>query len=450
MAPKRATAKEVGRTRAALLANCSARSTKPCEPAKPTTPKTVTPKVATPSPKKATPKVATPKTPGPKTSTPSPKKQVSARFVEYTATPNTPTAENKSVRSSNGKSARKSPLSKTNRVSLAKTPAAASARKSVSGLKASMLKSVNRLSMPKKPVEAKAGKRASIATPRSVAKVSKPRDSLRASLAGTPGSVMKAKKTPLVRKTAEKKKVVATAAAAKEGATGIPRFVSRRVPNFAKMHAQQFEQMDSLDVYLSKKKDRNEAIREKFVEAREGARLHQEAMNKIRKMTPVDALAKKTVRRSPRNAENVAPSTATSTSTSTSTKSFVPSNLTVNEKNFKFGVVPSASSSGKPFTFTAPPTKTAASKVLANVSTNTPGGSAKKAFDLKASLAKPLGYKPHKGKLRTWEDEKREKRKAMAAKTSGSSATAGTRKKIKGVRMNKRAELLLKRREMQN
>ena len=36
----------------------------------------------------------------------------------------------------------------------------------------------------------------------------------------------------------------------------------------------------------------------------------------------------------------------------------------------------------------------------------TPGSARKQGFDLKASLAKPLGYKPKTGKLPNWGDKK--------------------------------------------
>ena len=60
-----------------------------------------------------------------------------------------------------------------------------------------------------------------------------------------------------------------------------------------------------------------------------------------------------------------------------------------------------------------------------------------------------MGYKPHTGKLKDWNELQREKRMAMAAggRAKPSGAVADRRQVIKGVRMNKRAELLLKKRQ---
>merc|ERR1712060_994126 len=74
-------------------------------------------------------------------------------------------------------------------------------------------------------------------------------------------------------------------------------------------------------------------------------------------------------------------------------------------------------------------------------------GTPSKKFDLAASLAKPLTYKPHTGKLKAWETKKKD-----VSSKAGSNTQEETKQRqmqvIKGVRMNKRAELLMMRRKM--
>jgi len=93
--------------------------------------------------------------------------------------------------------------------------------------------------------------------------------------------------------------------------------------------------------------------------------------------------------------------------------------------------------------------RTPASVALNNITNRsvnlaTPGSARKQAFNLKESLAKPLGYKPHAGKLPTWGDKKASDMRSVATKD----VIERTRNIIKGVRMNKRAALMMQNRNI--
>ena len=182
--------------------------------------------------------------------------------------------------------------------------------------------------------------------------------------------------------------------------------------------------------------------KERFEKAREITREHRAEMDRLSKRVTPAAAADKAVRRSPRNnAENNPPQVQSS-------NTFVPSNLVVGE--FNFGGV-SKRLSNKAFKFTARSAKPALAEKTNNRS--------KAGSEAAVAVKRPMGYKPHTGKLKDWNEVQREKRMAMAAGKAGGGRIGGPsggprgsqvdrRQVIKGVRMNKRAELLLKKRQM--
>lgn len=189
--------------------------------------------------------------------------------------------------------------------------------------------------------------------------------------------------------------------------------------------------METLDQYLQKKKDRFNQIM-----------TPGKSTSTLASMKPDE----KSTRKSPRSN----PSAVRPTLSSTSVVASKPIITSLKEASFNFGAAANVSSA-KPFVFKAQSAVTPSNKVLHNITNNTgTPGSGGKRFDLKASLAKPLSYQPHKGKLKPWDPkQKAEDRKAMAAKVGkASNFREAAAAKIKGVRLNKRTELLLKRRNL--
>ena len=160
-------------------------------------------------------------------------------------------------------------------------------------------------------------------------------------------------------------------------------------------------------------------------------------------------------RRSPRNID----SNINKKAETKEPKGFVPSNLTVNTSNFKFSQSNAnrqlnqhkTTTPRKQFAFSATQNlkNIKPEKILSNI-TNSPSFNkqttiSQNDFNYKHKTVKPsLSYKPYTGKVGQWNPKKTlEERKALANKTVPKTKKGEI---IKGVRLNKRAELLMKKR----
>jgi len=252
----------------------------------------------------------------------------------------------------------------------------------------------------------------------------------------------------------------------------IPRFVqyankvkSGKIPDFAKMHEKNFKKMESLDSYLEKKRKITDSIRKQLEKTSSVS--NQSNSNTLKKVDENNA--------------NFVPAV---TSTAKMNLNFGKSKENSDQPAFQFGT----SNSAVPFKFTAKPVAAAPkvipkqrqdlkahtkkkvdipsktirksfsnptpSKPFLNITNNANKsvnksltGTPNKKFDLAASLAKPLNYKPHTGKIKPLEKKKKE---VFSVKDSFSHEETKQRQMavIKGVRMNKRAELLMNRRKI--
>jgi len=280
-------------------------------------------------------------------------------------------------------------------------------------------------------------------------------------VAKTPASIAK-KDVEAVKKVAGK-------------ASNIPRFVEfahskktatklGKVPDFAKLHKKQMDRMESLTDTVTKQLDRAKALTND----------HNDLMKRMneRKTPGKTPATKKTENKTPGK--------------------FAPTILTTAKLNLNFGAT---NSSGAPFKFSAKPgTAPIAPKVvprprkdlksttmgkkaekrtpvaarrrvseakkgvdsldskqqkpaLANITNSSMVGTPGKKFDLKASLAKGLSYKPHKGKLAPLMGKQTE-----VSKGSNTPQVESKQRQmavIKGVRLNKRAELMMKNRQIE-
>lgn len=263
-----------------------------------------------------------------------------------------------------------------------------------------------------------------------------------------------------------------------------PAALKLSTPNFKKIHAAHFKKMESIDTYVEKKRRRVEDFSNSVKEIKMLAEkasllkstekktpLHNEKVTRERdslfspslSAVPKDSCTPShnqrsrsstigtpgNLRRSPRISTCL-----TNKSILCDKSAFKPSNLSSAKLNVRFTeatkdnehkrsltktparMSPYFSSFDTPTICEREPeqrlsqkTESVGAKIRTSVATpfkfsaqraDTPGTNKKTNFDLKASLARPLGYQPHKGKLKPWADTKENNPPNMPVNTAAS------------------------------
>ncbi|XP_055878554.1 nucleolar and spindle-associated protein 1-like isoform X2 [Biomphalaria glabrata] len=220
--------------------------------------------------------------------------------------------------------------------------------------------------------------------------------------------------------------------------------------NWTKIHSKEFSKFDSLDVYLEKKHQRMESLTGS-AKAASATQMSRRLERKIIKpvvrptrqnvqpiksqsfhvnKTPNTEMTK--VQKKPSKNQSLLLNKTPSTNqkeTKVQAKPFVPTVTSVKNLSFNFLKSPlpkGANSENKDVSLSKPShgQTTTPFKFTGNTTCLNGTESSKKSFDLKASLAKPLTWKPHTGKLQPFDNKtsiavipKRPSRQALATKT---------------------------------
>ncbi|XP_061897235.1 nucleolar and spindle-associated protein 1 isoform X2 [Entelurus aequoreus] len=199
-------------------------------------------------------------------------------------------------------------------------------------------------------------------------------------------------------------------------------------PNFKKLHEAQFNKLESIDEYMQRKNRKTEPIQKpvkelKAVKPRRSSKFTPAAKSSSSKKTTEDKRratllsaskdpAKKTAGK--KDAMAFKPSVLSTRRINVRFTEATPDNeykmsLLKTPSRMSFNVVASTPNEGRKSkcvrasTFSV--TKTPATFVFTgNTSSLTPATQKKGTFDLKASLSRPLAYKPHTGKLKPFGD----------------------------------------------
>lgn len=178
---------------------------------------------------------------------------------------------------------------------------------------------------------------------------------------------------------------------------------SATTPNFKKLHEARFKKMESIDEYIMRKKKH----------LKEHSSLNELKLDKKGIVTPVPPRGRLSVPCTPARQQCPQGHSATKMnvrfSAATKDNEHKCSLTKTPARKSPHVTAPGSASKGQAV-FRTPKSKATERTSIAVITpfklmteaTQTPSSSKKPVFDLKASLSRPLNYKPHKGKLKPW------------------------------------------------